>query len=49
VEKDEQKKLIAAIIADTDPFFLKWAMTPFLSVERDQHPPQCKTHSWHGG
>jgi len=30
VEKDEQRKLMAAIIADTDPFFLKWAIDAIL-------------------
>jgi pimeloyl-ACP methyl ester carboxylesterase len=30
VEKDEQRKLINAIVADTDPFFLKWAIDAIL-------------------
>jgi len=42
VEKDEQKKLIAAIIADTDPFFLKWAIDAILRWKETSIPANVK-------
>jgi pimeloyl-ACP methyl ester carboxylesterase len=42
VEKDEQKKLIAAIIDDTDPFFLKWAIDAILRWKETSIPANVK-------
>jgi len=42
VEKDEQRKLIAAIIADTDPLFLKWAIDAILHWKETSIPPNVK-------
>lgn len=42
VEKDEQRKLIAAIIADTDPLFLKWAIDAILRWKETSIPANVK-------
>jgi hypothetical protein len=42
VEKDEQKKLLAAIIADTDPLFLKWAIDAILHWKETSIPENVK-------
>ena len=42
VEKDEQRKLIADIIADTDPLFLKWAIEAILHWKETNIPPNVK-------
>jgi pimeloyl-ACP methyl ester carboxylesterase len=42
VEKDEQRKLINAIVADTDPFFLKWAIDAILHWKEPSIPDSVK-------
>lgn len=42
VEKDEQHKLIDDIVADTDPFFLKWAIDAILHWKETSIPGNVK-------
>jgi pimeloyl-ACP methyl ester carboxylesterase len=42
VKKDEKRKLMAAIIADTDPFFLKWAIEAILYWKEKTVPANVK-------
>jgi pimeloyl-ACP methyl ester carboxylesterase len=42
VEKDEQRKLINAIVADIDPFFLKWAIDAILNWKETSIPDNVK-------
>ena len=42
VDKDEQRKLIAAIIADTDHLFLKWAIDAILHWKETSIPSNIK-------
>jgi len=42
VKQDEQRKLISAIIADTDPFFLKWAIYAILHWKETSIPKNVK-------
>ena len=42
VEKDEQRKLMADIIADTDPYFVKWAIGAILRWKETSMPTNVK-------
>ena len=42
VEKDEQRKLINAIVADIDPYFLKWAIDAILHWKETSIPETVK-------
>jgi pimeloyl-ACP methyl ester carboxylesterase len=42
VEKDEQRKLINAIVADIDPYFLKWAIDAILNWKETSIPDNVK-------
>ena len=42
VEKDEQRKLINAIVADIDPLFLKWAIDAILHWKETSIPESVK-------
>lgn len=42
VEKDEQRKLINAIVADIDPLFLKWAIDAILNWKETSIPDNVK-------
>lgn len=42
VEKDEQRKLINAIVADIDPYFLKWAIDAILHWKETSIPDNVK-------